>query len=238
MVTFDDAYVDFARHAWPALRRHGVPTTLFVPTAYPDQPARSFWWDRLAHALTSTTAPHVDTPLGPLGLGSPKERSAAFSRLRAHVKGMPHEEAMALVDEVGTALGVPATPAAVLGWDALRALEADGVVLAAHSRTHPMLDRLDPRAHADEVGGSLRDLAAEAGGAPPAFAYPGGGVDAAVVRSLETAGVRLAFTTERGGNDLRRVDWLRLHRINVGRQSNLALVRAQLLPRYLAVSGR
>jgi peptidoglycan/xylan/chitin deacetylase (PgdA/CDA1 family) len=151
---------------------------------------------------------------------------------------MRHEEAMALVDALGTRLGVAATPAAVLGWDDLRGLASEGVALAAHSRTHPMLDRLDPRAHEGEIAGSLSDLAAETGASPPAFAYPGGGVDSAVVRGLETCGVRVAFTTQRGGNDLRHADWLRLRRINVGRQSSLALVRAQLLPRYLSFTGR
>ena len=36
LVTFDDAYEDFRDEAWPVLRRHGVPVTLFVPTAFPD----------------------------------------------------------------------------------------------------------------------------------------------------------------------------------------------------------
>ena len=54
LVTFDDAYADFATWAWPALRRHGVPATMFVPTAYPDTD-RTFWWDRLHHAVTSTS---------------------------------------------------------------------------------------------------------------------------------------------------------------------------------------
>src|SRR2546421_516354 len=39
LVTFDDAYCDFAEHAWPTLKRYRLPATLFVPTAYPDQPA-------------------------------------------------------------------------------------------------------------------------------------------------------------------------------------------------------
>ena len=46
LVTFDDAYEDFGDEAWPVLRRHGVPVTLFVPTAFPDS-GRRFWWDRL-----------------------------------------------------------------------------------------------------------------------------------------------------------------------------------------------
>jgi hypothetical protein len=40
--------------------------------------------------------------------------------------------------------------------------------------------------------------------------------------------MELAMTTERGGNDLRRVDRLRLRRINVGGRSSWPLVRAQL----------
>jgi Polysaccharide deacetylase len=32
LVTFDDAYRDFADSAWPVMRAHGVPATLFVAT--------------------------------------------------------------------------------------------------------------------------------------------------------------------------------------------------------------
>ncbi|MCA9999560.1 MAG: polysaccharide deacetylase family protein, partial [Anaerolineales bacterium] len=47
LVTFDDAYCDFAEQAWPVMKRYSIPATLFVPTAFPDQPQRTFWWDRL-----------------------------------------------------------------------------------------------------------------------------------------------------------------------------------------------
>ncbi|MET0579834.1 MAG: polysaccharide deacetylase family protein, partial [Ilumatobacteraceae bacterium] len=43
-VTFDDGYVDNLQAALPLLERHDVPVTIFVATAYLDQP--SFWWDR------------------------------------------------------------------------------------------------------------------------------------------------------------------------------------------------
>jgi len=39
----------------------------------------------------------------------------------------------------------------------------------------------------------------------------------------------LAVTTERGGNDLRHADPLRIRRINVGRRARSPLIRAQLL---------
>src|SRR5262249_20375882 len=51
LLTFDDAYRDFAEHAWPVLRSLGLPAVLFVATSFPDHPERAFWWDRLYRAV-------------------------------------------------------------------------------------------------------------------------------------------------------------------------------------------
>jgi peptidoglycan/xylan/chitin deacetylase (PgdA/CDA1 family) len=231
LVTFDDGYRDFAEHAWPILKRYGIPVTLFVPTAYPGDPDRAFWWDRLYGALVSTgPRGRIATPAGEFRLATAADRLQAFRRLRTHLEALSQEEAMKLVDELCSALAAPTPASAVLGWPELRALAADGVVLAPHSRSHPLLDRLPREAVRDEIVGSLEDLEREIGVTPPVFAYPGGAQDAYVTRILEEAGFELAFATTRGTNDLRRTDWLRLRRINVGRASGLPLIRAQLLP--------
>src|SRR5215217_3632612 len=125
-------------------RTEGRPVTLFVPTAFPDS-GRRFWWDRLFAALRAAPARMLDTPVGPLSLTSPEEHLAAYRRLREHVKSLPHDEAMALVDRLVAELGPePDGLPGVLGWEALQELAAEGVALAAHSRTHPLLNRLDP----------------------------------------------------------------------------------------------
>jgi peptidoglycan/xylan/chitin deacetylase (PgdA/CDA1 family) len=234
LLTFDDAYADFADVAWPLLRRHGLPATLFVPTAYPDAPARAFWWDRLHEGLHGAAAAAVVTPVGRLPLGSGTERTAAYRSLRTFLKSRPHEEAMDVVDALLDDLGTPPGRSPVLGWDRLRALAAEGVALAPHSRTHPLLTRVGQGRLLDEVQGSLADLEREVGPTAPVFAYPGGGVDATVAAGLAGAGYRLAFTTERGNEPLdphgAGPDWLRLRRVNVGRRTTPALLQAQLLP--------
>ena len=175
LVTFDDAYEDFRDEAWPVLRRHGVPVTLFVPTAFPDSDRR-FWWDRLFAALRAAPARMLDTPVGPLSLTSPDEQVAAYRRLRERVKSLPHDEAMALVDRLVAELGPePAGVPGVLGWEALRELAAEGVALAAHSRTHPLLNRLPAERLDEEIAGSMADLRERTGAGTPAFVYPGGG---------------------------------------------------------------
>ncbi len=236
LITFDDAYRNFAQAAWPILKRHGLPATLFVPTAFPDHPERVFWWDRLEQALERTPRREpLDTPAGRLPLDSPARRHAAGRSLKRYLSGLPPAETQALVERLCAALlaGAPAADpdpqGAVLGWDELRRLAAEGVTLGAHTRTHPLMSQVSPEEAEAEAAGSLQDLRRELGAALPIFAYPGGRFSPAVVEGLRRAGFALAFTTIRGTNILPQADPLRLRRVNLGRRSGLPELRARLL---------
>jgi peptidoglycan/xylan/chitin deacetylase (PgdA/CDA1 family) len=231
LMTFDDAYQDFADHAWPVLRSLGLPVTLFVPTAFPDHPERSFWWDRLYNAFRSTPRrDEINAPFGRLSLGSPAQRFQSHKRAKDHVKSLPHFEAMSVVDQICRELEAPVQNNAVLGWDALRRLAGEGVTLGSHTRNHPLLNRIDPESAYAEVSGSLSDLKREIGSAPPVFAYPSGGYDEAAVAELRRLDIGVAVTTDAGIDDLNSADRLRLRRINVGKRTSLALFRFRLLP--------
>jgi peptidoglycan/xylan/chitin deacetylase (PgdA/CDA1 family) len=234
MVTFDDGYRSVAEHAWPIMQRHGVPLTLFVPTAYPGDPGAAFWWDRLWSAL-GREAPVLSTPIGDLPVRTPAERLRTYRRLREHLKSLEHERAMAIVAELGGGSGATAPATSVLGWEELRRLAADGVAIGSHSRTHPLLNKVAGAEAGREILDSLGDLEREIGPTPRVFAYPGGGVDRGVATVLEEEGFELAFLTRRGLNDLSRPDWLGLRRINVGRSSGLTGIRVQLLPQWARI---
>ncbi len=238
LVTFDDAYCDFAEQAWPIMQRERVPATLFVPTAFPDHPDRFFWWDRLYQALRTTPRRDVlNTPVIGLPLETAEQREQALLKLRDYVKTRPHAEAMLWIEEVCDDLQALPPEAAVLGWDALRQLAGEGVALGAHSRTHPLMNRISAEEARAEARDSLQDLQAQIGSAPPIFAYPSGGINDQVVEGLAQEGFALAFTTGRGLNEWETADRLRLGRINVGPRTNLTTVRLQLLPQYRYVSG-
>ena len=229
LVTFDDAYEDFAEHAWPVLRHFGVPVTLFVPTAFPGDPSRRFWWDRLHGALLGGTG-ELETPVGTLPLGSPAERLDSYRRLRDWIKAGPPERETVELERILERLPVPKDLPGVLGWDDLRRLAREGVTLAPHTRTHPRLAGLPPGAIEAEARGSLDDLEREVGPAPRALAYPAGSVSDATERALERAGFRLGFASGGGVNDIAHMDWLRVARINVGARTGTGLLRLRLLP--------
>lgn len=229
LVTIDDAYADVADHAWPALKRLGIPAALFVPTAFPDADV-AFWWDRLWAAVTSA-AVGSSLPLngGSIRVGNAGSRMAAFRRIRAVVKALPHDAAMATVDAICERVDIPPTAPAVLGWAELRRLSGEGLTLLPHSRTHPLLPRVPSERLHGEVAGSLADLRAQIGPTPPVFAYPSGAHGPASVAAVEAAGYQLAFTTERGIHRVADGDRLRVPRVNVGQTTSLAILRLEAL---------
>lgn len=229
LLTFDDAYRSFGEVAWPILRQHEFPATVFVPTAYPDGCEERFWWDRLTQAFAQTTRREpLASPLGRLPMATAAEREGAFRQVKAHVKDLPHADALAATREVCTALGFVDEGHEVLGWDELRALAAEGATIGAHTRTHPRLDRVPRDDACTEVLGSLADVDREVPGMPRVFAYPDGRFDDEFVELLRHAGTELAFTTRRGTNDLMRSDCLRLRRINIDAADPLPVFRAKI----------
>lgn len=231
LITFDDAYRDFAEVAWPILRGHRLPVTLFVPTAFPGAP-EMFWWDRLYAAIgyTARVSP-VDTPLGRLGLETAEERVATIRRIQQYVKTLPHAEAMTLVDRLCQQCGGPRVDAPkALSWDELRELASQGVTLASHTRTHPLLTRVPLDQVRAEIRDSLQDLRREIGSVLPIAAYPGGAYDRAVLQVLQEEGIKLAFTTEDGVNDPLAADPLRLRRTGITLRTSQAVFRLRLQP--------
>jgi peptidoglycan/xylan/chitin deacetylase (PgdA/CDA1 family) len=237
MITFDDAYADFAENAWPVLESLGLPAALFVPTAFPSDRSAEFWWDRLYRAVHSVPGPSALLRRAGLPAGRKESRLAIYRRLRDRTKALPHAEAMALVDGLCQQAGTPARVRTVLGWDELRALARQGLRLCAHTRTHPMLDRVCHEELRAELAGSLDDLTNEIGEAPPVFAYPGGAVTRSVVSVAQEIGIRVGFTTRRGVADLERDHPLQLPRIPVSRGVTLPLFRAQLLAQFASLNG-
>lgn len=231
LLTFDDGYTDFAEIAWPILRRHGICATIFVPTAYPDDPDRVFWWERLHHAVAHSRRTGVRVPqLGTLRLDSEAARRAALVAVQDRVKRIPHAQAMALVERLCRELGVEdlAGPR-VLGWAELRGLAREGVSLAAHTRTHPALTQLTRQAVRAEVRGSLDDIAREIGTAQPVFCCPFGLFDDGVVEELERQRVELAFTCLDGHNRIPSTDPLRLRRTEITRRTSALVFPLRLM---------
>lgn len=79
-------------------------------------------------------------------------------------------------------------PAEMLSWRQLLNLDALGVEIGGHSRTHPQLDTLSRRRLNDEVSGCKGRLEDLLGHSVDSFAYPHGYSSPAVRRCVQEAG--------------------------------------------------
>jgi peptidoglycan/xylan/chitin deacetylase (PgdA/CDA1 family) len=102
----------------------------------------------------------------------------------------------------------------ILSWHALRDVAGEGVEVAAHSHTHPQLDRLSPSAISDEVTRSRCLTEDNLAVGVEGFAYPFGYCNHAARAAVAAAGFRYAYVVDdlvAGPGD----DVLRLPRLTV-----------------------
>jgi peptidoglycan/xylan/chitin deacetylase (PgdA/CDA1 family) len=107
----------------------------------------------------------------------------------------------------------------------IRELEAAGMDIGAHTRTHANLPALPLAALNGEVEGSAQDLRRILGHPVYWFAYPFGAHDARVVAAVRRAGFLLAVTTQ-GGATASSTAPLEIPRIHVGRSATARSVLA------------
>jgi peptidoglycan/xylan/chitin deacetylase (PgdA/CDA1 family) len=105
----------------------------------------------------------------------------------------------------------------------IRELEAAGMDVGAHTRTHPSLAGLSATALRDEVTGSQLDLRRLLGHPVYWFAYPYGVFNPAVVAAVRHAGFLLATTTK-GGTHQSSLAPLTMPRLHIGRTATAATV--------------
>ena len=201
-ITFDDGYRDMYEHAYPVLKRKGIPAAVFVVTDWIDR-ASALYHDRLYLLLTRDwpAAREVLVDLGAMtaaqalmarGLNEP------FVALR-HLLTTLSQEGLARVTaaleeklaiDTGRLDGLKP-----LSWAMLAEMQRGGITVGSHTRTHALLTRESASRMLEETAGARRMLEARLGTAIDHFAYPDGAFDAETVETVARAGYRFAYTT-------------------------------------------
>jgi peptidoglycan/xylan/chitin deacetylase (PgdA/CDA1 family) len=204
-VTFDDGYRDMYEHAFPILRRKGIPAAVFVVTELVGKP---FWqvhdklYQLVAKAFSVWDNPRreLETLFGALNLPaeSVSRNGLAHSPLHAVTAMLPElslADVRRLMDGLEQSVGngfrnIPLS----LSWPELSHMHDAGITIGSHTKNHVSLPRESAADVAEELVGSKRRLEERLGCAIEHFAYPGGQFTGEIVEAVANAGYRFAYT--------------------------------------------
>ncbi|MDB6119583.1 MAG: polysaccharide deacetylase [Verrucomicrobiaceae bacterium] len=207
-ITFDDGYASNHDLAFPVLKEHGLPATIFATAGYLDGRI-SLWFHRIEMAFARTQMVHLDTVIHgetlKFPLGSREERITALGAVTAQLKKLPTTDMLEGLAAIESTLGMspamgPQLPPALrpMSWDQAREMQAGGLIeFGGHTDTHPILARCTEAQQAEEIRASRERLADELGVQPQTFAYTNGKVGdftATTQRLLKEEGFTAAFT--------------------------------------------
>ncbi len=206
-ITFDDGYRDTLENAWPILKRHDVPVTLYIASAFAEGTG-VLWWEVTRRAVAENDAVEVDMDgvLRRLDCSTPAAKDEAHDTLYRWLRSKTHEaELDAAVGALAARNGIDTAAQCrelCMGWEELSGLAAEPLVtIGAHTVGHPFLAKCDDETVRAEMSESRATIEAKLGVRPEHFAYPVGAPDAAGPREFAIAaevGFKTGVTTRPG----------------------------------------
>jgi peptidoglycan/xylan/chitin deacetylase (PgdA/CDA1 family) len=182
VLTVDDGYADFATHAYPVLKRHGVPATVYVVSRFVSGECW-LWFDALQWIVDAALdgRRRVDVGGGTFtaDLTSREARRRLWGEVAAVTTGAAPAVQWRNVHELARQLGValPARPTpeySGMTWDQLRALDPEIVQVGAHTLSHPTLAHCTRELQQREIAGCKAEIEQQIGREVGDFCYPNG----------------------------------------------------------------
>lgn len=203
--TFDDGYKDNRDHAYPVLKKHGVPFAIYIPTDYPDGNG-DLWWLVLENAIRK--AGHLRVTLDGtervFETETPQAKDRVFDEIYWSLRARPESELRAAIRKIADDAGYDASTLCrdlIMAWDELRALAVDPLVtIGAHTRRHVAVAKLPEEEARAEIAESVARIERELARPCRHFSFPYGDEGSASERDFAIAaalGVETAVTTHK-----------------------------------------
>jgi peptidoglycan/xylan/chitin deacetylase (PgdA/CDA1 family) len=206
-LTFDDGYRDTLEHAYPILKKAGMPFAVYVPTSFPDR-LGELWWLALEAVVAKNNRIGlvIDGQNRTFDCASVTDKRVLFDELYWWLRSRPTEaELRNIVRDLAACYHVDIAAFCkdlCMDWREIAALATDPLVtIGAHTINHSMLAKLPAQNVRSEMDLSRSVIEAALGARPEHLSYPFGDPTSAGTREFEIAaelGFKTAVTTQPG----------------------------------------
>jgi glycosyltransferase involved in cell wall biosynthesis len=202
-VTFDDGWVDNYEHAFPILKKHNVPATIFLATGFVGT-ERRLWQDRLWRTLDVGAGKFDPAEVAARLWGRfpwcpvlSAEDITVEGLRRVLMKASSHD-ADEFVERLEELTGQAFAPGerGFLNWEEVREMDRAGVEFGSHTHNHTLLTAVSPAVSLEEVRRSKVDLEQVLDHEVTSFSYPWGRTVGHITRQVAESGFERAVTAE------------------------------------------
>ena len=182
-ITFDDGYLDNYTLAYPVLKKHGVPATIYLTTSLIGTADRT-WTDQIGLAFLETPKDRFDFPAlfgdKRVPIKTKQEKEQANGEVSEALKLRPDDERRGLIRKLFETLGVTENPEGkgsdriMLNWDEVQEMTKNGITIGTHSHTHPILSRMPIQEAKEEISKSKKVIEENLGVKVKYFSFPNG----------------------------------------------------------------
>lgn len=177
-ITFDDGYADNHDIALPILKRHGLCATFYIATGFLD--GGRMWNDSVIESVRASPLPVIDllgTPaaeLGQFAISDVLSRRRAIAKIIGSIKYRPLDERSDFVNSIIARSKSELPNDLMMSSAKVKALHDAGMLVGAHTVSHPILAGLAKQLAEEEIAQSKHHLEALLGARVGQFAYPNG----------------------------------------------------------------
>lgn len=206
--TFDDGYMDNLSLAYPVLKKHEIPFTIYITNSFPDKTAK-LWWYMLEDLIIANDKVLINDRGKELSYSSAnsEEKEMAFHSIRAVLINRSLEDRDRILYDLERRYDMSIqsyVDREALGWDEIIELSRDELVtIGCHTMNHLAMNTLSYEEMEQEVLQSKIEIEKKIGKPVRHFAYPYGTIREVGERELGHFQKKQWFktsTTTRMGN--------------------------------------
>lgn len=202
-ITFDDGWRDNYDVAFPILKKHGVPATIFLCAGLVGT-SHQFWFERV-HQLVNGVADAEDglsrirTYCGPLTssevLKDIHDNRTLIWQINHRLKGLHPDRINEWLDEAESHFAItPGRTRNLLNWEEIREMSKHSISFGSHGMSHSILTVLSKEEKYYELAQSKRILSEKNINFIPAISFPNGNYDQETINIAEEVGYRVLLT--------------------------------------------